>query len=262
MKAGISTASLFLRLNNEDTLPLYGEWGVKTAEVFLTSFSEYSPAFARKLAAGKGEVQVHSVHVINTQFEPQLYAEHPRIKADSYAWLEKAMKSAKILGAKYYTFHGIARFKRTYREDFPRIAAATQEIADFCAKYGVKLAYENVEWAFYNRPGVFRELKKGCPALCGVLDIKQARVSGYDYREYLDEMAGSLSHVHVSDIDEKGNMCLPGEGVFDFDELLSRLKDAGFSGPLLIENYSGDFKDFSQLRRAWEYLCEKAEKYS
>ena len=253
---------MFLRLNNEDTLPLYSEWGVGTAEVFLTSFSEYSPAFARTLAAGKGDVQVHSVHVINTQFEPQLYAEHPRIKADSYAWLEKVMKSARILGAKYYTFHGIARFKRTFREDFPRVAAKTQEIADFCAKYGVTLAYENVEWAFYNHPGVFRELKKGCPQLKGVLDIKQARVSGYDWREYLEEMAGSLAHVHVSDIGEDGKMCLPGAGIFDFDELFSRLCDAGFSGPLLIENYGGDYGTFDELRRAGEFLCEKAEKYS
>ena len=262
MKAGISTASLFLRLNNEDALPLYAEWGVKTAEVFLTSFSEYSPSFARTLASRQGDVEVHSVHVINTQFEPQLYAEHPRIKADSYAWLEKAMKSAKILGAKYYTFHGIARFKRTYRDDFPRIAAKTQEIADFCFKYGVQLAYENVEWAFYNRPGVFAELKKGCPNLKGVLDIKQARVSGYDWREYLEEMGSDLVHVHVSDIDGEGRMCLPGEGVFDFDELFSRLQGVGFSGPLLIENYGGDYKEFAQLRRAWEFLCEKAEKYS
>ena len=140
MRAGISTASLFQRLNNEDALPLYAEWGVKNAEVFLTSFSEYSPSFARTLSSRQGGVSVHSVHVINTQFEPQLYSEHPRIKADSFAWLKKAMTSAKILGAKYYTFHGIARFKRTFREDFPRVAAKTQEIADFCLKYGVQLA--------------------------------------------------------------------------------------------------------------------------
>ena len=78
VKFGISTASLFLRKNNEEALPLLNEWGIPYAEVFLTSFSEYNPRFASALAAGKGEVRVHSVHVLNTQFEPQLYAEHPR----------------------------------------------------------------------------------------------------------------------------------------------------------------------------------------
>ena len=262
MKAGISTATLFLRLNNEDTLPLFSEWGVGVCEVFLTSFSEYSAKFARLLSSVKGNTQVHSVHVINTQFEPQLYAEHPRILADSNAWLRRTLSSAKILGAEHYTFHGTARFKRTSRDDIPRMAERTAEIFATCKRYGVTLCYENVEWAFYNRPGLFRELRAVCPGLRGVLDIKQARLSGYDYREYLNEMAGSLAHVHVSDIDTAGNMCLPGRGSFDFDELFSRLKDVGFQGPVLIENYTSDYYDLGEVKAAYEFLAEKAEKYS
>lgn len=262
MSVGISTATLFLRLNNEDTLPLFAEWGVKTAEVFLTSFSEYSPSFARKLALRKGSTDVYSVHVLNTQFEPQLYAEHPRVRADAFAWLDKAMRSAHILGAKYYTFHGIARIKRTFRENIPKVAARTEEIVAACARHGVRLAYENVEWAFYNRPGIFRALKEACPSLFGVLDIKQARISGYDYRAYLDEMAGSISHVHLSDADDAGRMCLPGRGSFDFDELFARLRDAGFGGALLIENYGRDYKGFDELKRSYEFVAEKAERYS
>ena len=51
MRAGISTAALFLRRNNEDALPLFDEWRVDCAEVFLTSFSEYEPEFSRMLAS-------------------------------------------------------------------------------------------------------------------------------------------------------------------------------------------------------------------
>ena len=46
MQVGVSTASLFLRENNEHALPLLEKLGVKTAEVFLTSFSEYGYPFA------------------------------------------------------------------------------------------------------------------------------------------------------------------------------------------------------------------------
>ena len=49
MKAGVSTASLFMRKNNEDALPLLNELGVEIAEVFLTSFSEYGYPFAELL---------------------------------------------------------------------------------------------------------------------------------------------------------------------------------------------------------------------
>lgn len=261
MRAGVSTATLFLRLNNEDAVPLLAEWGVDEAEVFLTSFSEYAPSYAEQLAAKKGGLQVHSVHVLNTQFEPQLYAAHPRVKADAYYFLGETMRSARILGARYYTFHGVARLKRTFRENIPRVAGQTAEIAAFCRKFGVTLAYENVEWAFYNRPGVFRELKAACPTLAGVLDIKQARITGYDWRQYLEEMGENISHVHVSDVASDGTMCLPGRGVFDFDELFARLQGVGFDGPVLIENYGNDYGDIGEIRAAYEFLAEKAEKY-
>lgn len=258
---GISTATCFCRLYNEDTLPLFDEWGVHAAEVFLTSFSEYSPSFAQTLKARMGNIRVHSIHVLNTQFEPQLYAEHPRVRADALSWLDLALKSANILGATHYTFHGIIRFKRTFRENLVFAAKRTAELVSYCAERGVTLAYENVEWALMNRPGVFSVLKKECPTLQAVLDTKQARLSGYDYTDYLDEMAGSLAHVHVSDVDETGRMCLPGKGVFDFDALFSRLREIGFRGPVFIENYSGDYKEMGELKASFDFLSEKAEKY-
>ena len=247
MKVGISTASLF------------DGWGVPCAEVFLTSFCEYAPAFARTLAVAKGGVEIHSVHVLNTQYEPQLYAEHPRVLEDAYGWLKEVLASANILGAHNYTFHGIARLKRTFRENWQRFSALTAQIYETCRAAGVRLCYENVEWALYNRPGVFSVLKEHCPALKGVLDLKQARISGYDYFDYLKEMGTSLTHVHVSDISAEGKLCLPGRGVFDFPLLLRRLREIGFTGPLLIENYSGDYGGEDELRASFEWLSNLIE---
>ena len=260
MKVGISTASLFLRKNNEEALPLFDAWGVPCAEVFLTSFCEYAPAFAHTLAAAKGGVEIHSVHVLNTQYEPQLYAEHPRVLEDANGWLREVLASANILGARNYTFHGIARLKRTFRENWQRFSAITAQIYETCRAAGVRLCYENVEWALYNRPGLFALLKKDCPDLGGVLDIKQARITGYDWREYLADMGESLATVHVSDVTAEGKMCLPGRGVFDFAELFARLRDIGFDGAVLIENYARDYDEPDELRRAFEYLADLAAK--
>lgn len=259
MQAGISTATLFNRRNNEDALAFFKEWGIPVAEVFLTSFSEYDPAFARLCAERKGSVHIHSVHVLNTQFEPQLYNSHPRVKGDAFALLERTMQCANILGATHYTFHGVARLKRTFRENLPKSGEQTREISDFCEKNGVHLCYENVEWALYDRPGVFSVLKEHCPALKGVLDLKQARISGYDYFDYLKEMGTSLTHVHVSDISAEGKLCLPGRGVFDFPLLLRQLWEIGFTGPLLIENYSGDYGGEDELRASFEWLSNLIE---
>ncbi len=260
MKVGISTASLFLRKNNEEALPLFDAWGVPCAEVFLTSFCEYAPAFAHTLAAAKGGVEIHSVHVLNTQYEPQLYAEHPRVLEDANGWLREVLASANILGARNYTFHGIARLKRTFRENWQRFSAITAQIYEVCRAAGVRLCYENVEWALYSRPGLFALLKKDCPDLGGVLDIKQARITGYDWREYLADMGESLATVHVSDVTAEGKMCLPGQGVFDFAELFARLRDIGFDGAVLIENYARDYDEPDELRRSFEYLADLAAK--
>ena len=260
MKVGISTASLFLRKNNEEALSLFDRWGVPCAEVFLTSFCEYAPAFARTLAVAKGGVEIHSVHVLNTQYEPQLYAEHPRVLEDAYGWLKEVLASANILGAHNYTFHGIARLKRTFRENWQRFSALTAQIYETCRAAGVRLCYENVEWALYNRPGLFALLKKDCPDLGGVLDIKQARITGYDWRKYLADMGESLATVHVSDVTAEVKMCLPGQGVFDFAELFARLRDIGFDGAVLIENYARDYGEPDELRRSFEYLADLAAK--
>lgn len=265
MRTGVSTASLFLRKYNEEALPLLNELGVKNAEVFLTTFSEYGKEFAEKLNGVKGNVSVNSVHILNTQFEPQLFNAHPRAKADAFFWLEKTLESANVLGAPYYTFHGTARIKRAARsginDDFNAMIKGFREVSDFCEKRGVTLCLENVEWATYNRVGVFKKLAEEVPALRGVLDIKQARISQIPYENYLQEMGEKLAFAHVSDVDERGKICLPGKGVFDFETLVKRLKDVGFDGALIVEVYTGDYGAETELKTACEYLDEIVYKY-
>ena len=264
MKTGISTASLFLRKDNLQTVKWFNEIGVQHAEVFLTTYSEYEKKFAKKLAKQKGELAVNSVHILNTQFEPQLLATHPLVKADAYAWLKKVIECAQILQAPYYTFHGTARVKKASRsgdkDDFNKIIPAFEEIFAFCQNYGVTLCLENVEWATYNRPGVFTKISQAVPELKGVLDIKQARISGYPYETYLDEMGEKIAYVHLLDIDEQGSTCLPGKGVFDFSTLIKRLRDYNFNGNLFIEAYAGDYANEIELKQSCDYLNELIDK--
>ncbi len=260
MQAGISTASLFLRRNNEDALPLMDGWGVTTAEVFLTSFSEYGKEFGKTLNKVKGNLDLFSAHVLNTQFEPQLFAKHPRVREDAYRWLYTALEGMSVFGCKNYTFHGMARLKKGARsgarDDFSSLIENMQIICAAAAEYGVTVCLENVEWSTYNRLGVFSRIAKETPALKGVLDVKQARLSGVAYEDYLTEMGEKISHVHISDLTVDGKMCLPGKGDFDFSLLVDRLKDVGFDGPLLIEAYAGDFSREEELNEAYLYISE------
>ncbi len=261
MKVGISTASLFNRKPTEDASAFLRENKVPCAEVFLESYCEYNNEFGSLLKKVKGDVDVHSVHVLTTQFEPQLYSVNQRAQNDSFKLLDMAMSSAELIDAKYYTFHGGARFKKTpFKIDFERVGAITQKVIDYAKKHGITLAYENVHWGYYNYIGFFKELKKRTVGLKGTLDIKQARQSGISYIDYLNEMQGDIVTVHLSDIDSNGKMCLPCKGSSDFNELFLRLNDVGFDGALLIEAYTSDYDSLQELLDCRDNLDNLASK--
>lgn len=261
MQIGISTASLFGRKPTESALEFFAENKIQCAEVFLESFCEYNDEFGKLLNSVKGNVNVHSVHTLTTQFEPQLYSLNERGQSDSFKLLEMTMSSAKQFGAKYYTFHGGARFKKTpFKINYERVGKITQQIMDITNKYGITLAYENVHWGYYNYIGFFDEIRKRTCGLKATLDIKQARQSGIDYAEYINEMNSDIVTVHLSDINENGKMCLPGKGITDFNDLFSRLNGVGFNGAMLIEAYQSDFESYDELFESLDFLGNLAQK--
>lgn len=257
MKTGISTACFYLKQETETAVKTIKSLGADCAEIFLQTFYEYRPEFAKAVAPDICGLDVHSVHVLPLNFEPQLFFDSRRSRGDGYYWLDQVMRSAQLLGAHNYTFHGFMR-KKEYVDDFNALSGYIRGVTDFCARYGVKVCLENVCWSLYNRPGVFTELKNRGADICGVFDIKQARKSGYPYPMYLRDMAGAISHAHLSDVDENGDTCLPGEGVTDFEEVLRRLKDAGFDGAAIIE--AEQFDDVLRLERALNHIKEIAYK--
>lgn len=258
MQTGISTACFFMREECEQAISRINGLGAQCAEVFLGTYYEYRPEFAKRFAPEAGETKVVSVHALSTNFEPQLFSGSRRVRGDAFYWLDQFLRSAQLFGADKYTFHGFISHGRN--DDFDGTAAGLNEICRFAARYNVTVCLENVAWCIYNRPGVFKELKSRCPQIAGVFDIKQARRSGYPYQMYIEDMSGAISHVHLSDIDERGKMCLPGKGIYDFDEIIKRLLDVGFDGPVLIEVYGGDYGDFKEIRESLDFLDEKIYK--
>lgn len=255
MKTGISTASLFLRQETEQAFSTIKELGADCIEVFLGTYYEYRPEFAKKYAPLTGGMEVAAVHALSSNFEPQLFSKSRRVRGDAFYWLDQIMRSAQLFGAKKYSFHGYIS-RCTGDENVDETVERLREICEFCARYGVDVCLENVSWCTYNRPGLFRRLKSRCPQLAAVVDIKQARRSGYNLNKYIEDTAGAISHVHLSDLDANGKMCLPGKGKYNFEEIFKRLKGAGFDGPALIEVYGSDYAEISELKQSLDFLNE------
>lgn len=257
MQIGISTGSLFPQYNAEDAINKIKEAGADTAEVFLSTFYEYRPEFAKSVSKGM-RCAVNSVHANSVNFEGNLFHASRRVRGDGFYWLDQVCRSAQLLGCKNYTFHGFNRI-REGGDDFDLLASRLAEASSFAAGYGVTLCLENVCWALYDRPGVFGQLRRRIPALSGVFDIKQARRSHYPYQAYLKDMSGAIAYAHLSDISSDGRTCLPGEGITNFSDMFKNLKDEGFCGPLIIEVYGGDYNGEEELKRSVSYIRELAE---
>ena len=254
MIVGISTATFFLKELTEDSFSVIQRCGGQTCEVFLTTYSEYEPSFGNLINERRGDLPVYSVHSLNTQFEPQLFNLANRTRTEAEALFRKVLSVGKQIGAKAYTFHGLSRLKKDVYFDPAVVGRRMTELGEIANEYGVTLCLENVHWATFNSPDFYAEMKKHSRGIGCVLDVKQARQSGYDWREYLDVMGGDVKNVHLSDVDKDGNITMVGKGVFPFEELIKRLTDLGYDGPLTIEQYAKNYDCYDEVAQSVKYL--------
>lgn len=255
MRLAISTATYFSKLYTEDSFEEIKKLGIKTCEVFLSTFTEYKSEFCDKLIEKSKGMEVYSVHALTNQFEPELFNISPRTRADAENLFDKVITTANRLGAKYYTFHGPARLKKkVYTFDYEKLGKRFNELNQKARQKNVSIAYENVHWAFFNCPEYLINLKPYCPEISTVLDIKQAMQNKTDWKELLSAMQGTLVNVHICDWNENGKLCMPGKGIFDFSTLFKMLEDSGYKGPVTIELYADAYKSFDEIKYCIDYL--------
>lgn len=253
MQVGISTATFYTKLYTEQTFPVIKKCGAEVCEVFMNTYSEYEPEFGDIFVRESDGLKIYSVHALNTQFEPQLFNRVDRTRYDAEVILKKVLANAQKMGAHYYTFHATTRLKVTSKIDVDNFAYHISRIGDIAKQYDVQICLENVHWAAFNSPNFFRELKPKVTNIGTVLDIKQARQSGFDWREYIDVMGNTIRNIHISDV-KNNQTALVGTGEFHFKELIARLRDVGYDGPLIIEQYPEDYDTYDQLKDAVEFI--------
>ena len=260
INGGMSTATFFSKSQTEDTVKLIQSMGVEVCEIFLTTFSEYRREFIDTILPRIGpKLEVHSIHTLNQQFEPELFNRAQRTREDCESFFRECAEAAARLNARSYTFHGQPRLKRLpYAIDYKWIAQRLKDLNAILSSYEgsrCKIAYENVHWTFFNSPDFFRELKEYSDVeVC--LDIKQAMQSKYPLDEYLDVMADRLVTVHLCDYHEDGKLAVPGKGSFDFTGFFRKLIASGYDGPLLMELYAGNYETFDEVKASYEYLTK------
>lgn len=252
---GISTGSFFLKEEVEDSFAVIRKLGLEVVEVFLTTFSEYEKEYVESLTDKVRGLNIHSVHTLNTHFEPELFNMSSRAENDAIEIMRKVLYGAKLLDAHFYTFHGQFRMKdKSYDINFEKFGERLRKLCSICKEYDVELCYENVNWALYNYKGFFKSAKEFCPELRSTLDIKQAMLSGVDVYDYIEDMGDNIRTIHICDLTENKKTCLPGQGVFDFYKFFDTLNNIGCKAPALLEVYSGNYQSYDELAKSIDFL--------
>lgn len=255
MKIGASS-SCFYPLETEKAFLRIAEAGIRTAEIFLNSPSELNKAFISELKVIKDAygVDVRSLHPYRSFSEGyDIFSKYERRFEDVKDVFKRYFDAAGELGAEFIILHG-ARGKAEI--SIERYAERYFELYRIAESMGCTLAHENVVGYVGSQPEFMSFMKNALgDSFKMVLDIKQARRAGADFRKFIDVMGENIVHVHLSDCDKERDCIPPSEkGLFDFSELFTLLQNVRYKGKYIVELYSDSFSNDSEIVSSTMYL--------
>ena len=111
-------------------------------------------------------------------------------------------------------------------------------LGDMAESYGVKLVLETSPREYtttHNSKDVVRMIREvGSSAVKGMIDTATLGYSGETMEQAINDLEGSLCHVHVADGVPNGHLIL-GEGHLDIAGMLGKLDAVHYQGPLSLE---------------------------
>lgn len=254
MEIGLSLAC-FYPTHPEGVVETAKSLGFNICELFINTYSEldrgYIGDFARKCE--KLDMRVHSIHPFTSAIENYMFfSRYDRRVSDAKKLYSKYCEVARYLGAGVINIHGDRGLALNDFDEYVECLAPLAELSD---KYGVTFAHENVFFNSINHPDIAAKLVSRLGnRIKFTFDIKQAHKGGSDPYELCRAMGKNIVNFHINDYDDEHICMLPGRGRVDYNKIFSLLSDSGYEGPALIEVYSSNYKDISEITRSAEFL--------
>jgi len=257
MRLGLSTAAFYGRYETEEAAVHIAQLPIDCAEVFLQSASEYDVSFSMQVRNNLQGIACTSIHPLGNH--ENFMAQRPlRQKTDAFDTFRRILDAGAALGAKTYVYHGRHTPQLTaLKWNMEWNAEALVPMCEEAQKRGMVIGWENVFWCQLTEPSRVLEAKKLLPQVYFTMDIKQAMRSGCDPAQFVRAMGDKLCNVHVCDWDENGKLCLPGEGMFDFERFFLALREVRYDGPVILEPYLKIIQSEEALLKALRFLKDK-----
>ena len=262
MQVGISTACFYPEAL-EETFSYIAQMGFKKIEIFFNTESElHEPVISEiKSIVDENDLKVISIHPYTSLMEGMLlFSDYKRRTQDGFEQYKRYFEAAKMLGAKYLTFHG-ERLTSESKIDNPEVKKKKIEcyhrLCSIAKEFDITVAQENVAWCKSSNPEYLKRLYEDVPELRYTLDLKQGCRAGHLWTDYYNIIYDRLENIHINDFDENRSCLLPSEGSFDYTEFFKRLKKDNYKGDVIIEVYKTNYKTKEQLKNSAEFLRNK-----
>lgn len=172
--------------------------------------------------------------------------------------MDHVIRMAKGVGAEYVVLPGIPMDMRGSLEAWPVMARLCNETAQRLADAGLAFAYHNHAYEFIRLEGQISGFEiftaETDPDLVKLeLDLYWLAKAGVDPLGLFERFPGRISLCHAKDMDEVGQMCLPGEGQIDFQTIFRRSRQAGLKH-FFVEHDRLVTADVDRMRAARDHL--------
>lgn len=260
MKVGISSACFYPDFDLEKSIKVMKDLDFNIGELFLNTYCEYRDDFLKKLIEEKekNKFKIKSVHFFSSMYEPYLFDEYKRRRQDALNVFKNICKATNKLGASSYTFHGMRKQEFNLINNKKEILDIYNELAYISRENNIYLSQENVSWCMssdvqflqYLKDNIKYDIKFTC-------DIKQAYKSNKSPIDYIDIMGKDLINFHINDRDENNICLIPGKGKVKYKPIIDKLRSVDYKGPLIIEVYRNNFKNYEELKDVKDFIEKK-----
>jgi sugar phosphate isomerase/epimerase len=205
---------------------------------------DFNPTELRQLRA-----QVEDQGLTVSSFLPAFYrypytlsSPNDIVRSDSVQYMKECMDNAVQLGAPILLIVPERSMEgQSHKDALDRLIDSVVQICDYAEQYDIRLGLEAVNHFVSDMVRTSSEAMKVIAAieherLGVVIDTGHINLSSETIVEAIAIPEDKLLQVHVNDNDGQHQQNLiPGEGTFDFHELIRELRNAGYEGVLTVE---------------------------
>ena len=231
--------------------------GFKEVETF--GFSPKDNAFfGTSVTDFKAILDANGLKATSNHFDFNNY-----IKTGDLSDLKSYIAAAKVLGSEYVTIpYIIPELRGTSADDYKKLAAGINKVAQQCHDAGLKLAYHNHDFEFTkfgNTNGYEILLNETDPKLVDFeLDLYWAVRAGHNPLDLFKQHPGRFTMWHVKDMD-KANIALNaeiGKGSIDFKAIFAQAKLSGMKRFFLEHETNYTPNPLESIKISFDYISK------